>query len=418
MPYFRRCIPLLVLPFVLVAQGLPTLAVIDLEAFGLSNPEAASLTNRLRSNITKLGKYQMIERGMMAEILQEQDFQMSGCTSDECAVEIGQLLGAQFMLSGTIGRVGSTWTIEMRIVDVGTGAIIRTASYDTRGEIDVVLTDGMAAAAAQITGVDLQFSVLATAPTNPAFINIISSLPDASISVDNNAVGTGNASGIEIRPGVAHKISASLDRYHDADSTVILGPGERGSYRLVLQPKLGKVEFKGVGGATLKVDGVVVGKTPNVTKHTLQMGNYDITIIKPGHHAFESTLLVNYNQVTTLSYTLKPKPKIVGFTGSLIVPGGGQLYMGEKFKSIFFLAASAALGFLAYSSQTVLIDDQDAYNAIRESYLIETDPEQISLKRAQVIESFDAMTSSETTRNQMLAGLGAVWAINLIDITF
>ncbi len=45
----------------------------------------------------------------MQQILLEQDFQLTGYTSDECVVEIGQLLGAHFMLAGSIGKVGSTW---------------------------------------------------------------------------------------------------------------------------------------------------------------------------------------------------------------------------------------------------------------------------------------------------------------------
>lgn len=134
-------------------QDQQTIAVLEFDGFGVSTQEVAALTNRLRTNLTQLGTYQLIERGRMEQILMEQDFQMTGCTSDECAVEIGQLLGAELMLAGSIGKVGNTWTIEMRIVDVETGAIVRTASYDTRSEVDVVLTEGMRDAAIRIAGV-------------------------------------------------------------------------------------------------------------------------------------------------------------------------------------------------------------------------------------------------------------------------
>ncbi len=155
---------LMVLLQLLVAQEKPTLAVLEFDGFGLSDPEIQTLTNRLRSNLTQLGVYRIIERGLMLQILQEQDFQMTGCTSDECAVEVGQLLGAQFMLAGSLGRVGSTWTVDMRIIDVETGAAIRSASYDTRGEIDQVLTEGMGAAARKIAGVAAPVEPVAAAP--------------------------------------------------------------------------------------------------------------------------------------------------------------------------------------------------------------------------------------------------------------
>ena len=154
----RRLLLLLLVAFTLLTGSgpatqadKPTLAVLDFEGFGLSEPEVAILINRLRTNLAQLGVYRIIERGLMLQILQEQDFQMTGCTTNECAVEVGQLLGAQFMLVGSLGRIGSTWTIDMRIIDVETGAAIRSASYDTRGEIDQVLTEGMGEVAEMVS---------------------------------------------------------------------------------------------------------------------------------------------------------------------------------------------------------------------------------------------------------------------------
>ncbi|MCH7859448.1 MAG: DUF2380 domain-containing protein, partial [Candidatus Marinimicrobia bacterium] len=171
----------------LYAQEKPTLAVLEFDGFGISTQEVAALSNRLRTNLTQLGTYRIIERGLMQQILLEQDFQLTGCTSDECAVEIGQLLGAQFMLAGSIGKVGSTWTIEMRIVDVQSGEVVRTASYDTRGEVDIVLTEGMGAAARKITGVELVAgpATAASATLRPAMLDVISDPPGAVLFVDD-----------------------------------------------------------------------------------------------------------------------------------------------------------------------------------------------------------------------------------------
>ncbi len=84
----------------------------------------------------------------------EQDFQMTGCTSNDCAVEIGQLLGAQQMLSGSIGKFGTVYTIDMKIIDVETGRVLRTTSYDSEGSINLLLTKGVTAAVRRITGID------------------------------------------------------------------------------------------------------------------------------------------------------------------------------------------------------------------------------------------------------------------------
>lgn len=132
----------------------PTLAIIDFEGLGISEQETRVLTNRLGTHLVQLGAFKIIERGQMQQILKEQDFQMTGCTSNECAVEIGQMVGAQQMLAGSFGRFGSIYTIDMRIIDVTTGGILRTTSYDVQGEAERLLTVGLAEAARRIAGID------------------------------------------------------------------------------------------------------------------------------------------------------------------------------------------------------------------------------------------------------------------------
>ncbi len=132
----------------------PTLAILDFEGLGISEQETRVLTNRLGTHLFQLGTFKVIERGQMQKILKEQDFQLTGCTSNECAVEIGQLIGAQQMLAGSFGKFATIYTIDMRIIDVATGSILRTTSYDVQGEAELLLTEGLAEAAKRIAGVD------------------------------------------------------------------------------------------------------------------------------------------------------------------------------------------------------------------------------------------------------------------------
>ena len=77
-----------------------TIAVIDFDARGISQSEVSTLTDRLRDELIKTGKYNVIERGQMEEVLKEQGLQQTGCVSDECVVEVGQLMGVQQMVGG------------------------------------------------------------------------------------------------------------------------------------------------------------------------------------------------------------------------------------------------------------------------------------------------------------------------------
>ena len=128
-------------PAAISAQAKESYAVVDLEGRGISALEAATLTDRMRSELVKTGAVTVVERGQMQQILSEQDFQMTGCTSDECAVEIGQMLGVTKMVAGSIGKIGSTFTVDLRIIQVGTGAIENTMTRDYRGEIDGLIAE-------------------------------------------------------------------------------------------------------------------------------------------------------------------------------------------------------------------------------------------------------------------------------------
>ncbi len=98
-----------------------TVAVVDFEGRGISSLEAQTLTDRFRTAVATTGVVRLVERRMMAELLDEQGFQQVGCTSDECAIEVGQLLGVEYILGGAIGKVGETFTIDARMISVETG---------------------------------------------------------------------------------------------------------------------------------------------------------------------------------------------------------------------------------------------------------------------------------------------------------
>jgi TolB-like protein len=129
-----------------------TAAVMDFEARGLAMEQAATLSDRFRAELAGCKQVRQVERSRMDEILREQGFQQSGCTSTECAVQTGRLLGVEKMISGSVSRIGETWTVQARVIDVGTSEILKTAILDERGAIDELLTPGMAKLAEKLVG--------------------------------------------------------------------------------------------------------------------------------------------------------------------------------------------------------------------------------------------------------------------------
>ena len=124
-----------------LASGKITVAVLDFEGRGISKLEAATLTDRLSSELANTNAVILVERGQMSEILNEQGFQQSGCTSAECAAEVGALLGVQNMISGAFGKLGNTYTIDAKMFSVESGATVKSVSKSYKGEIDGLITE-------------------------------------------------------------------------------------------------------------------------------------------------------------------------------------------------------------------------------------------------------------------------------------
>jgi len=127
-------------------------AVIPLDAKGVSDIEASVLTDRLGFELFKTGLFTVLERGKMEEILTEQNFQLTGCVTEECLVEVGQLLGVEQMMAGSVSRIGNTYSVLLRLIDARSGAIVQVAGYDHRGTIDELLSEGMSVVARSIAG--------------------------------------------------------------------------------------------------------------------------------------------------------------------------------------------------------------------------------------------------------------------------
>lgn len=120
---------------------------------GINKDEVAILTNRFRGILVNTERFEVVEREQMENVLKEQNFSLSDNCSQECAVQVGQLLGVKQMIGGTIGKLGQTWTIDLRMIDVGTGKILQNMSRDYKGEIDGLL-DVMKSIAAKFSGMD------------------------------------------------------------------------------------------------------------------------------------------------------------------------------------------------------------------------------------------------------------------------
>ena len=141
----KTCLTILLLTLCLSASysqvKKTSVAVLDFQTTGgLTPQEVATLANRFRGILVQTQVFDVVEREKMNDILKAQDFNLSDeCNSAECAVQVGQLLGVTQMIAGDLGKLGSTYTIDLRLIDVESGKIVQSKTQDYKGEIDGML---------------------------------------------------------------------------------------------------------------------------------------------------------------------------------------------------------------------------------------------------------------------------------------
>jgi curli biogenesis system outer membrane secretion channel CsgG len=142
----------------------------------LSFEDATVVTEYIIDELIRSGKFNVIERDQLAAIMSEHSLNMTGMVNPMSAVAIGNLAGAQYLVSGSVtglslkesglsyensvrgGAKGTKYkviaNVNLRIIDVETGGIRATGSgegsssstnmeftLDTREEIEQTITN-------------------------------------------------------------------------------------------------------------------------------------------------------------------------------------------------------------------------------------------------------------------------------------
>ncbi len=97
-------------------------AVISFDSPGLEENVARTATYLLESKLGNSPLVELVERNQIKNVLDELQYQQSGLTADN-AVEIGQHLGAKYIIIGSINKLGNLIIITTKLVNVETTQI-------------------------------------------------------------------------------------------------------------------------------------------------------------------------------------------------------------------------------------------------------------------------------------------------------
>ncbi|MDR0320788.1 MAG: penicillin-binding protein activator LpoB [Treponema sp.] len=89
--------------------------------------DAEELYEQLQINIQNSGRYDLVEKRHVDQLLNEHDFQRSGLVSDASAISFGRLLGADAVILGSVTGRGNNRDLSLIAVDMEKRATLATA---------------------------------------------------------------------------------------------------------------------------------------------------------------------------------------------------------------------------------------------------------------------------------------------------
>jgi curli biogenesis system outer membrane secretion channel CsgG len=118
-------------------DDIPTVAVLDFTGLmmgqgGNSAPLGKAVSSMLITELTGRPGIRVIERYRLQDLLTEQKLALSGRVDESTAVEIGKILGAQYVIHGQVTSILDQLRMDMRAVDVETSEVVEAQKMTDR----------------------------------------------------------------------------------------------------------------------------------------------------------------------------------------------------------------------------------------------------------------------------------------------
>ena len=446
---FFRYLPLFILCTFLDAQEdtRPTVAILDFEGQDISIQEVQTLTERMRTEIGNTNAVRLIERKAIESIMAEQGLAQSGCVTDECAAQVGQLLGVQFIINGSIGKIGDSFTIDVKMFSVETGTTERSSNVTHEGDIEGLLVE-MQILAWNIVGLEAPTTAAPTtalptseAPTTQAISETLTltdtttKAASATQAITETLTLTDTTTEDSDEPEVdsgtydPHGIFKASEDYNPLDpealqkmrlSGALKGYGEKaGQYGRDLKTTVMNAGIDAGGALTGAHQYLGAGKADKAASTTQAITE---TLILPDTvtkavattQAITETVDLTDTVTKAASTSQAPKTQVGALVRGIAFPGLGHLYSNERKWAYLWMGAEAVMGALIYSTYSAHQSATTDWNNYQQLYRNERDVVLVMEHRQN---RDNSMADIEAANGQLalLAGIASsVWIANAV----
>lgn len=136
-----------------VADVGPTVAVLPLEAkTGVEPSTADVVSDNLLDQMRRSHAFSRVVSAKEIEALMglEQKKQLLSCSSESCMAELAGALGVDFLMQGSLARLGATFVFNAKLLNVRTGVAASSVSHRLKGTSEETLLDGVGPAVVQL----------------------------------------------------------------------------------------------------------------------------------------------------------------------------------------------------------------------------------------------------------------------------
>ncbi len=88
------------------------------------------IAEELITRIFTTGKFEVVERNLLQKVLEEQKLGTTGYIDQETAISIGQILGVDAIITGSLTDLGENIKINARLISTETGSVFAVASVN------------------------------------------------------------------------------------------------------------------------------------------------------------------------------------------------------------------------------------------------------------------------------------------------
>ena len=314
-------------------------SILDFKGEDVQDKLLRACYNQLEESLIESNRFTVIDKSQRDEILDEQKFQNSGMCDDACAVEIGQLVGAEYLMLGEIIGFGDLYQVNIKIINIEKGDVAEKVTSQIEGGMSDLL-NGMEDASQEIVRriasgsapqpMMQQSGQMVTSVKTYGNIDIFSEPVGADVLIDLVEYGVTPRIIEKIETG-PHNLILNYPGYERLQKRIMVLENQTVSVSEFLVPKTGSLFIlTEPPGAKVYLDNITKGQTP-LDIMNLPVKDYIIKVELDDYQKIERRISVQYGENTTQKYNLEPLPgKLSLFTTP---PSANININGKNYKS-------------------------------------------------------------------------------------